>query len=54
MILFQDTSIHERIPTTLSLFFFGAEGNGTISHDQFYDFMHNLQSEGTTHVTHSV
>merc|ERR1711953_162214 len=41
----KEDSIYERIPTTLSLYFFGSEGTGSISHDQFYDFMHNLQSE---------
>jgi len=35
----------ERFPTTLSLFFFGEDGQGTLTHEQFFDFMYNLQSE---------
>jgi len=31
--------------TTLSYFFFGEDGQSQITHQQFYDFMHNLQSE---------
>ena len=36
----------ERFPTTLSLFFFGEDQKGTLTHEQFFHFMHNLQSEG--------
>jgi len=35
----------ERFPTTLSLFFFGEDQKGTLTHEQFFHFMHNLQSE---------
>jgi len=41
----KDRGDGERFPTTLSIFFFGEDGNGTLSHQHFYDFMHNLQSE---------
>ena len=35
-----------QIDTTLSYFFFGPEGKLELTHSNFYNFMHNLQSEG--------
>ena len=46
MVVVQERQNMERFPTTLSLFFFGEDGKGTLTHENFYDFMHNLQSEG--------
>ena len=39
-------TVESQIETTLSYFFFGPEGKLELTHSNFYNFMHNLQSEG--------
>ena len=44
--LFVQVEGRANIGTTLSYCFFGQDGSLSLTHDIFYAFMHNLQSEG--------